>query len=89
MRAGDPVGMTSQNPHPAVEARRRRLHQLRVRIVAAAVGLFIAVFSVIYAQMPATANTTKTNTKTARTQSLAAAPSVQSADPTPMTTSQS
>jgi hypothetical protein len=87
MRAGDPGGMTSQNTHPAVEARRRRLHQLRVRIVAAAVGLFIAVFSVIYAQMPATANTTKT--KTARTQSLAAAPSAQSADPTPMTTSQS
>ena len=63
MRAGDPGAMT-ETTHPAVEARRRRLHQLRVRIVAAAVGLFIAVFSVIYAQMPAAANTTTITKRT-------------------------
>jgi hypothetical protein len=96
MRAGDPDGMTSQTTHPAVVARRRRLHQIRVRIAAAAVGLFIAVFSVIYAQMPATAKvttaqkrvSTSTATSTDRSSSTSADTATQSS-PTPMTTSQS
>jgi hypothetical protein len=94
MRAGDPDGMTSQTTHPAVVARRRRLHQIRVRIAAAAVGLFIAVFSVIYAQMPATAKVTtaqkrvSTSTSTDTSSSTSADTATQSS-PTPMTTSQS
>jgi hypothetical protein len=74
----------NETPHPAVVARRRRLHQLRVRIATGAVALFIAVFSVIYAEKPATAKVT-TVQKTGSTSSATSA----SSSPTPMTTSQS
>jgi len=37
--------------HPAVAARRRRIHTLRVRVAAGAVALFIALFSGLYVQM--------------------------------------
>jgi hypothetical protein len=49
MRAGDP-GAMSENQHAAIEARQQRLHRIRVRIATAAAGLFVALFSVIYAQ---------------------------------------
>jgi hypothetical protein len=48
----------SENPHPALAARERRQHQIRVRIATAAVGLFVALFSVIYAQTSSSANLT-------------------------------
>ncbi len=74
----------NETPHPAVVARRRRLHQLRVRIATGAVALFIAVFSVIYAEMPTTA-------KVATAQNAGSSSSATSASSsaTPMTTSQS
>lgn len=74
----------NETPHPAVVARRRRLHQLRVRIATGAVALFIAVFSVIYAEMPTTA-------KVATAQNAGSSSSATSArsSATPMTTSQS
>jgi hypothetical protein len=83
----------TETTHPAVVARRRRTHQIRVRIAATAAGLFIALFSVIYAQMPATAKTTTaqkqvTTTTTSSTDSSSSDTSAQSS-PTPMTTSQS
>lgn len=83
------VAMT-ENPHPAIVARRRRLHQIRVRIAAAAVGVFIAVFSVIWAQLPATASTTNAQDSNASSASgdTSSATSASSS-PTPMTTSQS
>ena len=80
----------NQNPHPAVVARRRRLHQLRVRIATGAVGLFIAIFSVIYTQSPSSAQTTASPSRTA---SASASSSVStSSSPsaaTSMTTQQS
>jgi hypothetical protein len=70
----------NQTPHPAVVARRRRVHHLRVRIATGVVGLFIAIFSVIYAQTPSTAKTTTSANRVA---------SSSSTTTTPMTTSQS
>ena len=82
----------NETPHPAVVARRRRLHQFRVRIATGAVALFIAVFSVIYAEMPAAANTktaqAKSSDSSATSSSTSSATSASSS-PTPMTTSQS
>ena len=83
MRAGDAGGMTS-NPHPAVEARRRRTHHIRRGVATAATGLFIAIFSVIYAQMPATAKTTTAQHRSATSSSSSTASSAM-----PMTTTQS
>ena len=78
----------NQTPHPAVVARRRRLHQLRVRIATGAVGLFIAIFSVIYAQQPSSAKTTTAASRqVASTSSSSSSQSTSSA--TPMTTQQS
>ena len=81
----------NETPHPAVVARRRRLHQIRVRIATAAVGLFIAVFSVIYAQMPATAKVTTAQKHVSSASSTSSGSSSSSAatQATPMTTSQS
>jgi cytoskeletal protein RodZ len=76
----------NKTPHPAVVARRRRLHQLRVRIATGAVGLFIAIFSVIYAQQPSAAKTTTASRQAASTSSSSAS---SSSSATPMTTSQS
>jgi cytoskeletal protein RodZ len=76
----------NETPHPAVVARRRRLHQLRVRIATGAVGLFIAIFSVIYAQQPSAAKTTTASRQAASTSSSSAS---SSSSATPMTTSQS
>ena len=50
-------------PHPAIAARRRRVHRIRTRVAAGAVSLFIALFSGLYIQMasghdPALANQT-------------------------------
>jgi hypothetical protein len=85
MAASDP-GHMNETPHPAVVARRRRLHQLRVRIATGAVALFIAVFSVIYAEMPRTAKVaTAQNTSSSTSSSSTSA----SSSATPMTTSQS
>ena len=39
------------NPHPAVIARRRRIHRIRTRVAAVAAALFIAAFSTIYVQL--------------------------------------
>ena len=79
-----------QTPHPAVAARRRRLHQIRVRIAAGAVGLFIAVFSVIYAQTASTAKVTSSQNRVAAASSSATGTSSSSGtSATPMTTSQS
>jgi hypothetical protein len=83
MHKGDPDPMT-ETTHPAVAARRRRLHQIRVRIATGAVGLFIAVFSVIYAQMPAGAKVT-----TAQKRVSTSANTATQSSSTPMTTSQS
>jgi cytoskeletal protein RodZ len=77
----------NETPHPAVVARRRRLHQLRVRIATGVVGLFIAVFSVIYAQTPSTAKTTTSKNRVAAVSSSSSSSS--STTTTPMTTSQS
>jgi len=93
MRVGDPDPMT-ETTHPAVAARRRRLHQIRVRIATGAVGLFIAVFSVIYAQMPAGAKVTTaqkraTTSTSADTSSSTSADTATQPSSTPMTTSQS
>jgi hypothetical protein len=41
----------TQTPHPAVAARRRRIHTIRVRVAAGAVALFLALFSGLYVQM--------------------------------------
>jgi cytoskeletal protein RodZ len=76
----------NETPHPAVLARRRRLRQLRVRIATGVVGLFIAVFSVIYAQTPSTA---KTTTPKNRVAAVSSSSSSSSTTATPMTTSQS
>jgi cytoskeletal protein RodZ len=85
------MGM-NETPHPAVVARRRRLHQLRVRIATGVVGLFIAVFSVIYAQTPSTAKTTTSKNRVASatsSSSSSSSSSTSSTTATPMTTSQS
>ena len=78
----------NETPHPAVVARRRRLHQLRVRIATGVVGLFIAVFSVIYAQAPAAKVTTASN-RVASASTGSSSSSTSSSAATPMTTSQS
>jgi hypothetical protein len=86
------LGDMNETPHPAVVARRRRLHQIRVRVATAAVGLFIAIFSVIYAQMPATARVTTAQKQVATTSSSSsstATSSTATSSSTPMTTSQS
>ena len=83
----------NETPHPAVVARRRRLHQLRVRIATGAVGLFIAIFSVIYAQQPSAAKTTTASRQVASTSSDSSSTSSSSSQSTssatPMTTQQS
>jgi hypothetical protein len=80
----------NETPHPAVVARRRRLHQIRVRVATAAVGLFIAIFSVIYTQMPATARVTTAQKQVATTSSSStSSASAADSSSTPMTTSQS
>jgi hypothetical protein len=86
----------TENAHPAIVARQRRRHQIRVRIATGAVGLFIAIFSVIYAQMPASAKTTTTQkrvasatTTTDNTTTSTDSSTATSSSPTPMTTSQS
>jgi cytoskeletal protein RodZ len=78
----------NETPHPAVVARRRRLHQLRVRIATGVVGLFIAIFSVIYAQTPSAAKTTTTANRVASSSSSTSS-AASSTTATPMTTSQS
>jgi len=78
----------NETPHPAVVARRRRLRQLRVRIATGVVGLFIAIFSVIYAQSPSTAKTTTSANRVASSPSSTSSAS-SSTTATPMTTSQS
>jgi cytoskeletal protein RodZ len=78
----------NQTPHPAVVARRRRVHRLRVRIASGVVGLFIAIFSVIYAQAPSTAKTTNSTNRVASSSSSTSSTS-SSTTTTPMTTSQS
>ena len=78
----------NETPHPAVVARRRRLHQLRVRVATGVVGLFIAVFSVIYAQTPSTAKSTTTANRVASSSNSTSSTS-SSTTTTPMTTSQS
>jgi cytoskeletal protein RodZ len=78
----------NKTPHPAVVARRRRLHQLRVRIATGVVGLFIAIFSVIYAQTPSTAKTSTAANRVASSSSSTSSTS-SSTTATPMTTSQS
>jgi cytoskeletal protein RodZ len=77
----------NETPHPAVVARRRRVHQLRVRIATGVVGLFIAIFSVIYAQTPSTAKTSTSKNRVASVSSSSSSSSSTTA--TPMTTSQS
>jgi cytoskeletal protein RodZ len=81
----------NETPHPAVVARRRRLHQLRVRIATGVVGLFIAIFSVIYAQQPSTAKATAASNRAASSSGSTSSSSSASASTTvtPMTTSQS
>jgi hypothetical protein len=80
----------NETPHPAVVARRRRLHKLRVHIATGVVGLFIAIFSVIYAQAPSTAKTTTTANRVASSSSSTGGSSSSSSTTvTPMTTSQS
>jgi hypothetical protein len=88
MRARDPDAMT-ENAHPAIVARRQRFHRIRVRIAATAVGIFVAVFSVIYAQMPATASTTSAQQSNTTTSTDNSAATSASSSSTPMTTSQS
>jgi hypothetical protein len=78
----------NQTPHPAVVARRRRVDQLRVRIATGVVGLFIAIFSVIYAQTLSTAKTTTSANRVASSPSSTSSTS-SSTTTTPMTTSQS
>ena len=83
----------NETPHPAVVARRRRLQQLRVRIAGGVVGLFIALFSVIYVETPSTAKVTTASTRVASStgtaSSTTSSSTTSSAAATPMTTSQS
>jgi hypothetical protein len=41
----------TETTHPAVAARRRRIHTIRVRVATGAVALFIALFSGLYVQL--------------------------------------
>ena len=41
----------TQTTHPAVAARRRRIHAIRVRVATGAVALFIALFAGLYVQL--------------------------------------
>ena len=73
----------TQTPHPALAARRRRIHAIRVRVAAGAVALFLALFSGLYVQMasghdPALAKASSTQ--------VAATSSSPPADTSPMTT---
>jgi hypothetical protein len=85
--------------HPAVAARRRRIHRIRTRVAAGAAALFIALFSGLYVQMaagrdPALASTTAqvassipSGTTSSGTTSSGSTSS--SSDSTPMTTAAS
>jgi hypothetical protein len=78
-----------ETPHPAVLARRQRLHKIRVRVATGAVALFVAVFSVIYTQMPASAQSTTAQKKAAGDTSSGSVASSTNSQPTSVTTSQS
>jgi hypothetical protein len=61
-------------PHPAVAARRRRMHAIRTRVAAGAAALFIALFSGLYVQMasghdPALARSTQVASSPSTSQS--------------------
>jgi hypothetical protein len=79
----------SKAQHPAVAAREQRVRKIRARIATAAVAVFVAIFSVIYAQ-------TQTSASVATAQQPADDGSAASSDdgavgaaPTPMTSAQS
>jgi hypothetical protein len=78
----------TQTPHPALAARRRRIHTIRVRVAAGAVALFLALFSGLYVQMasghdPALAKASSTQVVPATSSTPTG---TTSTDPSPMTT---
>ena len=82
--------------HPAVAARRRRIHTIRVRVAAGAAALFIALFSGLYVQMasgndPALSATSAQVAPAAPSSSASSGTSTTttSRDSSPMTTSAS
>jgi hypothetical protein len=75
--------------HPAVAARRRRIHTLRARVAAGAVALFIALFSGLYVQMASGHDPALSRTSSAQVAPTATATdsaSSTSTDQTPMVT---
>jgi hypothetical protein len=69
-------------PHPAVAARRRRIHRIRARVAAGAAALFLALFSGLYVQM-ASGRDPVLRTSSAQ---VASATTSSSSDAVPMTT---
>jgi hypothetical protein len=74
-------------PHPAVAARRRRIHRIRVRVAAGAAALFLALFSGLYVQM-ASGRDPALNTTSAQVAPATTSSSTSSRDEStsPMTT---
>jgi hypothetical protein len=89
--------------HPAVAARRRRIHAIRVRVAAGAAALFIALFSGLYVQMAsgndpalsatsaqvARATTSSSSSSDTTSSSSGTTTTTTSRDSSPMTTSAS
>jgi hypothetical protein len=71
--------------HPAVAARRRRVHTLRMRVAAGATALFIALFSGLYVQMASGNDPALAKATTAQVASTTSTSSTSS-DASPMTT---
>jgi len=92
--------MTPPPPHPALLARRARVHRIRARVAAGATALFLAAFSGLYVQM-ATGHDPAVGTSTAQvaaatpattsstTTSSSGTSSTSSRDSQPMTTAAS
>ena len=89
--------MTPPPPHPALLARRARVHRIRARVAAGATALFLGAFSGLYVQM-ATGHDPVIGTSTAQVASATRATtsstttsssSTSSRDSQPMTTSAS
>jgi hypothetical protein len=71
--------------HPAVAARRRRIHNIRVRVAAGAVALFIALFAGLYVQM-ASGHDPALAKSSSSAQVASSSATTTTTDPSPMTT---
>jgi len=88
--------MTPPPPHPALLARRARVHRIRARVAAGATALFLAAFSGLYVQMAtghdpvlgtSTAQVASATTSSSSTSSSTSSTSTR--DSEPMTTAAS